>query len=195
MEYLYSRVPNSQLWPLQFTIAEIPPDLRHKYVLVCGVWYGPDKPDMNTFLKPFSKDLSELEKHGFEWCMPNTQEKVLSKVYAPISCLDAVARASVMNIHQFNGDYGCNTCENQGVVIPCGQGTSRIYKVEDTPVLRTNRSMALNAEESVERGKLVKGVKGPSILNTLLYFNLAQAYVPDYMHCVLLGVVRQFLFF
>lgn len=55
--------------------------------------------------------------------------------------------------------------------------------------------MALNAEESVERGKLVKGVKGPSILNTLLYFNLAQAFVPDYMHCVLLGVVRQFLFF
>lgn len=126
----------SQLWPLQFTIAEIPPDVRHKYVLVCGVWYGPDKLDMNTFLKPFSKDLSELEKHGFEWCMPNTQEKVLYKVYAPISCLDAVARASVMNIHQFNGHYGCNTCENQGVVIPCGQGTSRIYKVEDTPVLR-----------------------------------------------------------
>lgn len=31
-------------------------------------------------------------------------------------------------------------------------------------------------------------------MSTLFYFNLAEAFVPDYMHSVLLGVVRKFYF-
>lgn len=42
---------NAQLWPIQFSIAEIPPQMRHNSILVCGLWFGHEKPDMNTFLR------------------------------------------------------------------------------------------------------------------------------------------------
>lgn len=183
----------SQLWPLQFTICEIPPDMRHKYVIVAGMWYGPEKPDIITFLKPFTENLVELSMDGFEWCIPDTKKVLRSRVFAPVVCLDAPARASVTNVHQYNGEFGCNICEKKGVVIGCGEGTSRIYNADEVSSLRTKEEMSRNAIEAVASGKVVKGVKGPSILNTLVYFNLAQAFVPDYMHCILLGVVRQFL--
>jgi len=38
--------------------------------------------------------------------------------------------------------------------------------------------------------KYVKGVKGPTVLLQLKFFNLIDGFVPEYMHCVLLGVIR-----
>lgn len=38
----------------------------------------------------------------------------------------------------------------------------------------------------------VNGVKGPSPLTNLPYLDLVWCYTVEYMHCVLLGVVRQF---
>ena len=37
------------------------------------------------------------------------------------------------------------------------------------------------------------GVKGPSVLVLLPEFNITSGFFVDYMHCVLLGVVRQFV--
>jgi len=36
----------------------------------------------------------------------------------------------------------------------------------------------------------IKGVKGPSILMNLLYFDLIWDFVVDYMHTILLGVIK-----
>lgn len=41
--------------------------------------------------------------------------------------------------------------------------------------------------------KSVKGIKGPSVLFEFMDFNRVTSFVPDYMHSVLLGIVRQFL--
>lgn len=37
------------------------------------------------------------------------------------------------------------------------------------------------------------GIKGPSLLQTIYFFDLANGFVSDYMHCLLLGVVKLFL--
>ena len=37
------------------------------------------------------------------------------------------------------------------------------------------------------------GVKGATVLMLLPKFDLICSFVPDYMHCVLFGVVRQFV--
>lgn len=44
---------------------------------------------------------------------------------------------------------------------------------------------------ALQNGVSVNGVKGPS-LATLPNFNLVWCFNVDYMHCVLLGVARQF---
>lgn len=41
----------------------------------------------------------------------------------------------------------------------------------------------------------VKGIKGVSILHAMIWFDIVNGIVPDYMHGVLLGVTKQVLGF
>lgn len=52
-------------------------------------------------------------------------------------------------------------------------------------IIRENMIRAFNENTSV------CGIKGPSALMNLSFFDLANGMVPDYMHLVLLGVIRQ----
>jgi len=40
-----------ELWPIMFTIEEVPIHLQKSFLTVCGVWYGTKKPNMKTFFK------------------------------------------------------------------------------------------------------------------------------------------------
>ena len=48
-------------------------------------------------------------------------------------------------------------------------------------------------KKATASGKPVQGVKGASLLCLLPNFDIVGSFIPDYMHCVLLGVVRQFI--
>lgn len=41
------------LWPILCTVNELPIQLRAKHVMLCGLWFGQNKPNMNTYMKPF----------------------------------------------------------------------------------------------------------------------------------------------
>lgn len=45
--------------------------------------------------------------------------------------------------------------------------------------------------QSFEEKKSIRGVKGPSPLINLPHFPICWGFPPDFMHCLLLGVVRQ----
>lgn len=47
-------------------INELPPHLRflRKNMLLWGVWFGPEKPKMDTFLTPFVQDMKALRDDG-----------------------------------------------------------------------------------------------------------------------------------
>lgn len=56
------------IWPVYLVVNELPPHLRflRKNILLWGVWFGPEKPKMNTFLSPFVQDMKALrECFGF----------------------------------------------------------------------------------------------------------------------------------
>ncbi|XP_067214623.1 uncharacterized protein [Linepithema humile] len=63
---------------------------------------------------------------------------------------------------------------------------TKIYEVED----RTNDGIRKDMLQVEQTGIEVRGVKGISPLAVLLEFNLVNGFVLDYMHCVLLGVVK-----
>jgi len=42
----------ASLWPICFTIAEVPPHLRRSFIMCIGLWYANIKPEMNTYLRP-----------------------------------------------------------------------------------------------------------------------------------------------
>lgn len=63
-------------------------------------------------------------------------ETIISKVVAPIACLDAPARAAVQKVTQYNGEYGCGSCETKGESCEVGARTNWIYPIDTDNFLR-----------------------------------------------------------
>ena len=94
---------------------------------------------------------------------------------------------------QYNGKYGCGFCHHSDERIEKGKGFCRVYPLEQPfPEVRSFEECVDFAEEASLTIKTVRGVKGPiEIMKLYPNFNLMTNFVPDYMHAVLLGVVRK----
>nr|XP_055062963.1 uncharacterized protein LOC129446026 [Misgurnus anguillicaudatus] len=177
------------IWPLLCTINELPVKMRQDNVLLCGLWFGDEKPHMTTFLKPFVDECVKLEDSGFTW----EKEKgvfINTKVIPLVLVSDSVARPLLQNIKQFNGEYGCSYCLHKGKLVEKGRGSTRVYPFHQNLDLRNQEQTNEFVENALESGQPAFGVKGPSVLCRLPSFDVIEGCVPDYMHSVLLGVAR-----
>ncbi|CAN7945486.1 unnamed protein product, partial [Ixodes hexagonus] len=114
----------------------------------------------------------------------------VSTVYCVCCSADSPARALMQNMVQYNGYFGCGWCLHPGKAV---EGTVK-YPVGSASVPdRTKEGVERNMAEAFETGMHVQGVKGPSALINMAGFDIVWSFTPDYMHCVLLGVTRQFL--
>ncbi|XP_072145749.1 uncharacterized protein [Dermacentor andersoni] len=142
---------------------------------------------MTLLLNSFVQQMRDLATGGVTW-MAGT-DIVHSGVYCLSCCADAPARASLQNFTQHNGYYGCGWCLHGGKTV---HGTVK-YPMDMN--VRDERN-AENAKKHTEKASFLhqvhKGVKGPSPLINLPYFDVIWGFTPDYMHCVLLGVSRHF---
>ncbi|CAD6225598.1 GSCOCG00011837001-RA-CDS [Cotesia congregata] len=188
----------SHCWPVLFIIAELPQDIRDKYVIFSGLWYDNlIKPPMNVFLMPICLKLKKYFCKGIDWTNPKTKEIVITKIVAPLVIADAPARAQLQNILNFNGRYGCNICEIR--MVKCtkiaGKKTVRCYPFRIDSKIRTGGRMEAQAEKlrQLENKDQIRGVKGYSILSCLPLIDIGTCVIPEYMHSVLLGVVNQFM--
>ncbi|XP_037560291.1 uncharacterized protein LOC119437304 [Dermacentor silvarum] len=176
------------IWPVQTLINELPPGLRSKNVTVAMLWYGQCHPDMTLVLEAFSKQMDSLAESGIKWTCDG--ETFHSKVYCFTGTADAPARALMQNTVQYNGYFGCGWCLHPG---KCIEGTVK-YPVSATALPdRTKEGMIKDMAEAHRSGVHVRGVKGPSPLINLAGFDIVWGFTPNYMHCVLLGVTRQFM--
>lgn len=91
---------------------ELPYKVKTKELILAGLWFGKDKPNMNVFLEPYVDKMDELSTNGIE-CNINDLKKNI-KIFNLICCVDSVARAPVQCFMQFNGKYGCSLCLHPG---------------------------------------------------------------------------------
>lgn len=184
----------ASLWELSITICNVPPQVRNKFTTVVGLWYADKKPKLTTFLTPFIASLSQLEQNGVRWTHPRTGEAHISQVVAPAVSVDAPVRGELQNIMQHDGEFSCHNCEIEGDELILGpRSRKRIYPVPDEPCpLRTKESMRLQADRAEAENVIVKGVKGTSLLESIPTCDTEKSIILDYLHLVLLGVVRQF---
>lgn len=193
----YSKSSKMSLWPLMYMIAEVPEHLRESFLLVCGIWYDVKKPVMNSFLQPICMELRECF-NGVKFINPKTNQACSSRVVGPFIVGDAPARAEIQNILNHNGRHGCNGCEIKSKKCIFIEGTKRIriYPFpEKGVVLRTKERMEaqgkkVNANPAL---KNVKGVKGTSIISIVPSLDISTCVGPEYMHSLLLGVVKLFM--
>lgn len=180
------------IWPLQCSVNEVPPEERDKNIILCGMWFGSSKPLMSSFLKPFVEECKSLGHTGLHWQDPVDHSFKTTKVYALCAICDAVARPLLQNFKQFNGEYGCGHCLHPGVRLTKDNRTVRVYpSLEEMPDRRDHSTSVEIGEVVKNTGQIILGIKGPSPVVDLPNFDLINGMVPDYMHCVLLGVCRQ----
>ncbi|XP_042144330.1 uncharacterized protein LOC120848781 [Ixodes scapularis] len=169
------------IWPIQCQIIQLDPSMRKANMLMPAIWFGHTKPNMSALLEPFTRELQELAL-GFP-CIRDGKT-VNTRVFAVVCSVDAVARSAVKNCKQFNGYFGCGWCYHPG-------GSHYPY-LDPAPEQRSEEAHTLEAEEGTP-GAPVNGVKGPSLIMKLPRFNPIDGFIPDYQHCVCLGVMRQLL--
>uniref|UniRef100_A0ABD2WZ19 Transposase domain-containing protein n=2 Tax=Trichogramma kaykai TaxID=54128 RepID=A0ABD2WZ19_9HYME len=175
------------IWPLYLMVNEIPKQDRLNNVICCGLWCNKTKPDMNLFLDKFVDIILQLRTSGIK-CLIKNETKFL-KPYVLTCCVDAVARAPIQGIKQFNGHYGCNWCLHPGHYA----NKTMHYPYSDNPNRDHNDMIQLMLTANPKRP--VQGVMYASPLINLPFFNVVEGFIPDFMHCCLEGVAEQMINF
>ncbi|KAG1652613.1 hypothetical protein GQR58_026194 [Nymphon striatum] len=178
------------VWPLQACVNEISSNAYDNCLLI-GLWFAKEKPWSDCYLKPFVDEMKRLGTTGMDWLNKNN-EIVHSRVFTLCSSCDSCARPMFRHTMQFNGRFGCDWCLQEGEVIERGDGFSRIYTVLENPPEKREHVKFMEDALASSNTSPVNGVNGISPLLFLPLFNIVRGFVPDYLHCVLLGVVRMF---
>ena len=187
------------LWPCYFIVNELPYQLRllKENMIIGGLWFGEEKPNMRVFLKPIITELATLEREGIVVKSPSIPHPFVSKVILLAGTCDLPAKCLILNTIQFNGMFGCSKCIQPGFSFPTSaRGTVHVYPYypEDPHgPARSHTQHDLDAAEALHQKSVVNGVKGPSWLRKLTNYDIIDGTAIDYMHCVLLGVMRQLL--
>ena len=181
-----------ELWPIFLAVNELSPAMRfsRENMIIAGIWQGKGKPPFYSYLSEFSRELNSLFTEGVDISIESVNKNVKLAV---ICCtLDLPAKASVLNMTQFNGTFGCISCEEPGEVVSSGKGHARSYpyrSVQEKYSSRTKCQVTRAMSEATDQ-KRIKGFKGYSGLVPLETINLVEGMLPDYMHCVLLGATK-----
>ncbi|XP_064485355.1 uncharacterized protein LOC135397673 [Ornithodoros turicata] len=94
----------------------------------------------------------------------------------------------MLNMVQYNGYYSCPWCFHPGI---CIEGYVKFPVTEGPSPNTTGQALIEDKREAAATSRIVRGIKGPSVLLTVLGISIIKSFVPDYMHACLLGTVRQ----
>lgn len=180
---------NVEAWPAFARLVEIPPLIRQKNIILCGVWVNKKHPNMNYFLRPLVEQCNRLSSVGVNWTLNGEAKRSL---IAPICCTaDAKGRCAMLNLTEPTGYYACQFCDYRGV----NAGGSRKFPVwphPDYPHLQEPRP---RSHESIVQNMIQRthGFKGASQLALLDHFDLKKSFSTDDLHPIYLGVMKDYL--
>jgi len=161
---------NSSFWVLSCLLNDDPE------VCLIGLYLGNEKPkDSNDFLKDFVEEVAPLCRDGFNANGKITNVRVSCRIF------DAPATSFALNTKYFNAYFGCFKCTTEGELI----GNTMSYPELNAP-LRTDESFA-NQEQSLYH-------KGRTILEDIPGFGCVTSVPLDYMHLLLLGLMRKLMY-
>lgn len=103
----------SSVWPLQISINDLPVQLWWQNVKVAGLWFATEHPPMRLFLTAFVKEINSIDSVVWR----SGGEIIKSSVFAISCCVDAPARAAILNMKCFNGYFGCPWCFERGTIV------------------------------------------------------------------------------
>lgn len=168
-----SKSSNRTFWPI---LGKVVFPVVSK-VFIIGLYCGEKKPgSVHQYLKSFIKDALAGFNTGFF-----VNGKLCQVIIDSVVC-DAPARQFMKRCKTHGGYYACERCEVKGL----NYEGSRRYRNLDCP-LRTDESFRNRKQPGHHVGKK------PTPFCKIPYIDLIRHFPLDYMHLVLLGVVRTLL--
>jgi len=170
-----SKSSSSQLWPI---LGYIHP--HHENVFPIGIYHGNQKPnDSNDYLKYFIDECKILLKDGI------VVGGILKKIIIFAFCCDAPAKSFVMKVKGHTGFSSCTRCFQSGEFLQ----NRTCFPYSAIPCKKRDHNGYLNMIQTNHH--LHGGVT--SNLIELSNFDIVQSFPLDYMHLVMLGVMRKLL--
>ncbi|CAF1068975.1 unnamed protein product [Brachionus calyciflorus] len=180
---------NYNMWPILGTIVELDQASRENFnnMVILGIWLSKQKPIYNIFVENSIKELIEIKDQ-------NINVKGLDfNIRAHSIIMDLPAKSAVLNVKQFNGEFGCTYCYHPGE-------HSGIYNKRIYPPLkfekRKDSEFSDMVKMSVQTGQTIFGIKGANPISNIL--SLPSQAPLDYMHLVLQGhgkwLLKQYFF-
>lgn len=186
----------TSIWPIFLMVNELPFRMRkqRENMILCGLWFGQEKPPMNMFFNPFQKSVQKL-CNGIE-IKVNEEIIMVKAVLMCLSC-DIPARSAVMNMNQHNGENSCPKCMQKGVnTRTAAGGNIRTFPYDSSNPAgpeRISTQVVNDGMSSNECQKTINGMKGISFLMFLPHFDVVKNIGIAYMHMICLGINRLLL--
>ena len=152
--------------------------MKAENIIICGLWVGPTKPIMVLLLEPISKCLRQLSTLGLT--INTSLGSVTIRAKLVMGIFDLPAKAPVLSMKQFNGEYGCSVCLHPGKRLP---NNARVYSPNSVYPERSHVQMIATALEAERTHSCIQGIMGTSPLAST--FDLVASVPIDYMHAVL----------
>ena len=183
--------PLSSTWLLQVMMNELPYRQRINNVFLCGIWHGDTKPRMNAFLRPFISELIDLRVNGLNCTTYSSAQPITIKFHTLLCTVDSAIRASILNINPPGKPYSCAYCYERNLANSQNPYNVRFPLKEENA--RTVDSHEKFCKIIVSSDKIVRGVRGPTVVMLHLGLDIPTSFPPDYVDSCLLGVCRQLI--
>lgn len=200
---------SDSLWPIQFTLSFLPPELRYKQsnIIVAAAYYGKlDMPFLDLFT-PLAEEFEKLQSSGF--LMVLNQKVQHFKVCITMATVDLQAKAKIQRINACIGYNACTYCHRPGNPVKNEKKKSvkpvvRYTKRTPNDCMRTHNGTVLIMNKiEMEKSSNVKPAKKPqkpeddpnkdihelTCMIAFDNFDMIYSFAIDYMHCVLIGVL------
>ncbi|KAK3919783.1 Phosphate acyltransferase [Frankliniella fusca] len=166
-----------KITPVFLRLNEINPQLRKK-IMFLALFVDLKEPNMNSHFKAIVPLLNDLSKRGISWNRSGSIVK--SRFFTICFCVDAKARAQLLNMNSHLGHYGCTYCTINGVRI----ADAMRYSANANPPFedRSHAEMKLDMEQADRSGINERGHKGLTVLADIEHLDLAVGNAVDDLH-------------
>jgi hypothetical protein len=182
---------NTSIWPIQLYQNNLRPGVRFKNdnILVVGLHVGTSPPDMDAYFYPFITELLALEKEKIK--LSRDGFNYTFKTVVTHCIVDLQAKPKLQCIKLYNSKCACTYCLHEGKsVMNKIKGSTIRYLYEHVPSEYRNHDDTVAAMLKANEKHPINGVKKLSCLTRLNNFDIIFSFSIDYMHQILLGVVR-----
>ena len=165
---------NTSFWPILCSIDNsVPYKFNSVTPFIVAIFYGAKKPDVHQFLQLFVAELKRLMEYGIVVAGKHFDVELRSVI------ADAPARAFLKQTKCHGGYYACDRCTTKGT-----------YK---TRALSYDETGAEKRDNNSFRSKSQPGHHIGNSPFTILNIDMVSIFVYDYLHVILLGIVRKLM--